>query len=250
MRNPERLKRFDPSDTLTCEALTAIPRPAVLLWSFDDAIPSPNVSSCADEFRPMLHATQEGVPVFFSAALTGTANPDFVVPALQVAETPQDDEQSDADTSGSNAEPVAAPDVAPTIQDVFMVYGVETTVTSSAIDGGSLPDLFDGNNDSMMRGANQNPFAVSLAFASPVQAKTLTFNMAGMRNFVAILKVTSAVGTETYEQSFPTANADQVVVFDLQQTVEMTGMSISFLEQAVPESVDVIIHLREIIIAD
>jgi hypothetical protein len=220
------------------------------LWSFDDAIPSPNVSSCADEFQPMLHATREGVPVFFSAALTGIANPKFVAPALQEAEIPQDDEQSDADTSGSNAEPAAAPDIAPTIQEVLTVNGVETNVTSSAIDGGSLPDLFDGVNNSMIRGANQNPFTVSLAFASPVQAKTLTFNMAGMRNFVAILKVTSAVGTETYEQSFPTANVDQVVVFDLQQSVAMTAMSISFLEQKVPESVDVIIHLREIIIAE
>jgi hypothetical protein len=250
MRNPERLKRFDPIDTLTCEELRAIPRPAVLLWSFDDAIPSPNVSSCADEFQPMLHATQEGVPVFFSAALTGIANPKFVAPALQAAETPQDDKQSAADTSGSNAEPAAAADVAPTIQEVLTVNGVETNVTSSAIDGGSLPDLFDGDNNSMMRGANQNPFVVSLAFASPVQAKTLTFNMAGMKNFVATLIVTSAVGTETYEQSFPIANADQVVAFDLQQTVAMTGMSISFLEQRVPSSVDVIIHLREIIIAE
>lgn len=250
MRNPERLIRFDPSDTLTCEELTAIPRPAVLLWSFDDAIPSPNVSSCADEFQPMLHATQEGVPVFFSAALTGIADPNYVAPAPQAAETPQDEQQPDTDATGNDSGTVPVPVVAAPIQEVLTVNGIETTVTASAFDGGSLPDLFDGNNNSMMRGANQNPFDVKVVFATPVQARTLTFNMAGMRSFVATLKVTSAVGTETYEQSFPTANADQVVAFDLQQTVAMTGMSISFLEQQVPSSVDVIIHLREIIIAE
>jgi hypothetical protein len=71
-----------------------------------------------------------------------------------------------------------------------------------------------------------------------------------MKNFVAILKVTSAAGTESYEQSYPTADLDQVVVFDLQQSVAMTAMSISFYEQDVPEFVSVNIHLREIIIAE
>jgi hypothetical protein len=250
MRNPDRLKRFDPSDTLTCEGLAALPRPAVMVWSFDDAIPSPNVRDCAAEFRPMLHATNEGVPVFFSAALTGIANPNYVAPAPQADKTPQDEEQADPQSAGNDTAPVPVPDVAQPIQEVIAVNGVETTVTSSAIDGGSLPDLFDGNNNSMMRGANQNPFDVKVAFATPVQAKTLTFNMAGMKNFVAILKVTSPAGTETYEQSFPTADLDQVVVFDLQESVAMTGMSISFFEQEVPEFVSVNIHLREIIITE
>jgi hypothetical protein len=250
MRNPDRLQRFDPTDTLTCEGLATLPRPAVMVWSFDDAIPSPNVRNCADEFRPMLHATKEGVPVFFSAALTGIANPNYVAPAPQAAETPQDEQQPDTDAAGNDTGTVPVPDVAPPIQEVLTVNGIETTVTSSAIDGGSLPDLFDGNNNSMMRGANQNPFDVKVAFATPVQAKTLTFNMAGMKNFVAILKVTSAAGTESYEQSYPTADLDQVVVFDLQQSVAMTAMSISFYEQDVPEFVSVNIHLREIIIAE
>ena len=250
MRNPERLKRFDPSDTLTCEELAMIPRPAVLLWSFDNAIPSTNVVTCADEFRPMLHATKEGVPVFFSAALTGIADPKFVAPAAPASETPQDEEQRGTDASGNDTAPLPASDVAPTIQEVLTVNGVEATVTSSAIDGGSLPDLFDGNNNSMMRGANQNPLDIQVAFATPVQAKTLTFNMAGMKNFVAILKVTSPAGTETYEQSFPAADLDQVVVFDLQEAVAITQMSVSFFEQEVPEFVMVNIHLREIIIAE
>jgi hypothetical protein len=198
----------------------------------------------------MLHATKEGVPVFFSAALTGIANPNYVAPAPQAAETPQDEQQPDTDAAGNDTGTVPVPDVAPPIQEVLTVNGIETTVTSSVIDGGSLPDLFDGNNNSMMRGANQNPFDVKVAFATPVQAKTLTFNMAGMKNFVAILKVTSAAGTESYEQSYPTADLDQVVVFDLQQSVAMTAMSISFYEQDVPEFVSVNIHLREIIIAE
>jgi hypothetical protein len=198
----------------------------------------------------MLHATNEGVPVFFSAALTGIANPNYVAPAPQAAEAPQEEQQTDAEATGNDTAPVPVPDVAPRIQEVLTVNGVETTVTSSAIDGGSLPDLFDGNNNSMMRGANQNPFDVTVAFATPVQAKTLTFNMAGMKNFVAILKVTSPAGTESYEQSFPTADLDQVVVFDLQESVAMTGMSISFFEQEVPEFVSVNIHLREIIITE
>lgn len=250
MRNPDRLKRFDPSDTLTCEGLAVLPRPAVMIWSFDDAIPSPNVRACAAEFRPMLHATNEGVPVFFSAALTGIANPNYVAPAPQAAEAPKEEQQTDTEATGNDTAPVPVPDVAPRIQEVLTVKGVETTVTSSAIDGGSLPDLFDGNNNSMMRGANQNPFDVTVAFATPVQAKTLTFNMAGMKNFIAILKVTSPAGTESYEQSFPTADLDQVVVFDLQESVAMTGMSISFYEQEVPEFVSVNIHLREIIITE
>ncbi len=250
MHNPERLKRFDPSDTLTCEGLAALPRPAVMVWSFDDAIPSPNVRACADEFRPMLHATNEGVPVFFSAALTGIANPNYMAPAPQTGETPQEEQRTDTEATGNDKTPVPAPDSALPLQEVLSVAAVEATVTSSAIDGGSLPDLFDGNNDSMIRGANQNPFDVKIAFATPVPAKKLTFNLAGMKNFVAILKVTSPAGTESYEQSFPTAELDQVVVFDLQEAVAMSGMSISFYEQEVPEFVSVHIHLREIIITE
>ncbi|MFM2308924.1 MAG: hypothetical protein RLY87_1045, partial [Chloroflexota bacterium] len=100
-----------------------------------------------------------------------------------------------------------------------------------------------------IRGANQNPFVVGLVFAEAIPTKSLTFKMAGMKNFVAILKVKSAAGTESFEQSFPGADSDQVVTFDLAQVTAMTGMSVSFYEQDVPEDVVVNIHLREIIIS-
>ncbi len=246
LSKPERLQRFDPVETLTCESLAAVPRPAVIVWSFDNSLPSPGVRGCADEFKPMLHATKAGVPLFYSAALTGIANPNYVDPASDGSE------QSQGDISPPPAEPAVdelpAPPAIPatSVTEVLSVNGVQTTVTASTIDTGSFPDLFDGNPDSLIRGSNQNPFDVTLDFATPTQTKKLTFKLAGMHNFVAIIKVTDAAGTESYEQTFPTADSDQVVVFDLPKAVEMTKLQVSFFEQDVPADVATYIHVREI----
>jgi hypothetical protein len=254
LSKPERLQRFDPVDTLTCESLASVPRPAVIVWSFDTELPSPNVVGCADEFRPMLHATKAGVPLFYSASLKGRANPYYVDPNAVVAPVPVEAEPV-ASEGGAPVEdapveqPVPTPVPAMTISGSVVVNGINVDVTASAIDSGSLPDLFDSNNDSLIRGANQNPFVVGLVFAEAIPTKSLTFKMAGMKNFVAILKVKSAAGTESFEQSFPGADSDQVVTFDLAQVTAMTGMSVSFYEQDVPEDVVVNIHLREIIIS-
>ncbi len=255
LKNPARLQRFDPVDTLTCEALAAIQSPAVIVWSFDTELPSPNVVGCADEFRPMLHATKEGIPLFYSAALKGRADPNYVDPTLSMPAEVGDQQLVEPDVAPLDIapvveQPIPVTSVASTITGSLMVKGVNADVTASAIDTGSIPDLFDGNSGSLIRGANQNPFTVGVVFAAAIPTKVLTFKLAGMHNFVAILKVTTAAGVESFEQTFPVADSDQVVTFDLQKSTAMTAFQISFFEQDVPDDVSVNIHLREIIIGE
>lgn len=252
LKNPERLQRFDPVENLTCEALAEVPRPAVILWSFDEALPSPNVSGCADEFIPQLHATRDGVPVFYSAALTGRADPNYVPPP-----SPEEQARLDAEAAAAAAAltPVAT-DVPPpptpvpsgTFSETLTVADVSTVVTSVAIDMGSLPDLFDGNKDSLIRGANQNPMELDLAFAQAVPVSSVQFALGGMKNFVAILRVTTADGVETYEQTFPVAESDQVVTYDFPEQQQVSALHVTFFENDVPEDVQTNIHVRDITI--
>jgi hypothetical protein len=54
-------------DTFDCAVLAALPRPAVLIWKPDDAVP-PALQPCADLLRPELH-TADGIAIFWSSNL-------------------------------------------------------------------------------------------------------------------------------------------------------------------------------------
>jgi len=67
MMRPENLHLLEPSD-LSCDRLASIPTPAVLIWSFRDEIPAPQVEPCKQWLSPQLYSF-DGRPVFHAASL-------------------------------------------------------------------------------------------------------------------------------------------------------------------------------------
>jgi 4-amino-4-deoxy-L-arabinose transferase-like glycosyltransferase len=68
MPEPGRLNGIEPQQ-LTCEHLHQMERPAVLIWSFHDPLPAPQLAPCATALHVERHASARGLPVFHSAWL-------------------------------------------------------------------------------------------------------------------------------------------------------------------------------------
>jgi 4-amino-4-deoxy-L-arabinose transferase-like glycosyltransferase len=73
---PERLHRLDPAE-VSCAGLSRLPGPAVLIWSFEELLPSPNLAPCASGLSAQLYQSPQGRPVFFAAPLlrAGSSSP-------------------------------------------------------------------------------------------------------------------------------------------------------------------------------
>lgn len=243
MQQPERLKRFDPVETLTCEALQNVPRPAVLIWSLDSALPNAQVESCAEEFRPVLHANRDGVPLFYSSALTGYETPSAIVftPKVEAVE-PNTNEEPQAVVE---AQPTASPALDPVGESV-LIAGVNTDVLVSPIDSGSIADLFDNSYDTLLRGANQNPMVVSLTMSQPLSLSQMVMELAGMSNFRVDVELTTPDGPVTLTEEFTNSVSDPTVRIDLSSAQEISAMKIMITELNVPSDVLVFIHIREI----
>ncbi len=244
MQDRNRLRRFDPADTLTCTALKSIERPAVLIWSVDDALPNQQVEACAEEFRPVLHTNRDGVPLFYSSALTGYETPSALI-LTQADANVADDGNSDEQPVEVPVPTVGRPILDP-IGDVVVIAGSTTEVLVSAIDTGSIGDLFDGNYNSLIRGANQNPMVVSLTMTQPVVASQLVLELAGMRNFRVDVEITTPDDQVVLTQDFPDSEPDPKVTIDLPESTTITAMQVTITEVDVPSDVNVYIHIREI----
>jgi hypothetical protein len=243
MKQPERLKRFDPADTLTCTALANIQRPAVLIWSVDDPLPNMQVEACAEEFRPVLHTNRDGVPLFYSSALTGYEMPSVLMLSQSEADATTNAPVTE-DSQPTQIPAIAQPVLEP-IGDVVTIDGITTEVMMSAIDNGSIADLFDNNYDSLARGANQNPMVVSLTMSEPVAASQLMLELAGMRNFRVDVEITTPTDQIVLTQEYPDSTPDPKVTIDLPESTQVTAMTVTITEVDVPSDVSVYIHIRE-----
>ena len=65
---PQNLHALDPKE-LTCDQLSSLPEPAVLIWSFYDPIPVPQITSCKQWLPSQLYVSPKGLPVFYAAPL-------------------------------------------------------------------------------------------------------------------------------------------------------------------------------------
>lgn len=236
MQHPAMLKRFDPADTLTCDTLAQTDRPAVMIWTFDAPLPSPNVEQCKEQFRPVLHTMPDGTPLFYSSALIGTA-----LPKAPLQPTPEP-----ISVSAPVAVILPPPSASgPTTTGAVQVNGVKAKVMISPIDTGSIPDLFDKNLDTLVRSdGTSNTFTLDLMMEQALPTKTVTLALGGMHNFVADLIIKTADGEQRFSQRFPTADSDQVVVFDLPTQVAITEIQVAITEQDVPSDVQTHIHVR------
>ncbi len=244
MQHPAMLKRFDPADTLTCDTLAQTDRPAVMIWTFDTQLPSPNVEACKDQFRPVLHTMPDGTPLFYSSALIGTAMPGAPPPPTPV--TNQETVVVPAPQPDNSTLPIVSTSGTPT-SGMVTVNGVQSTVTISPIDTGSIPDLFDNNPDTLVRSDGTSAaFTLDLKLGQALPTKTLTFALGGMHNFVADIIVKTADGDQQFSLKFPTADSDQVVVFTLPAQLAITELQAAITEQDVPSDVQTHIHVREV----
>lgn len=64
----QNLHELDPN-TLTCDQLASLPEQAVLIWSFHESLPAPQIDSCKGWLPAQLYMSQKGLPVFFAAPL-------------------------------------------------------------------------------------------------------------------------------------------------------------------------------------
>ena len=229
MQQPERLQRFDPVESLTCAALDALPAPAVLIWSIDDALPSPNVTECAQRFVPVLHTTAQGMPLFWSSTVFGAG---LAPPALRVAPVMQQ-------TTIPYAPTVAA--------DTVQINGVLAEVVTSPLDTGSIRDAFDSDPATLIKGNRVNPFVMDVILETALVSTGLRVDLAGMRNFVATLTVIDGSGAQSeYRQDFPVADPDQTVEFAFDRPLTVASWRLVITEQEVPVDVDVYIHVRTV----
>ncbi len=67
-KRPESLHELDPKE-LTCDRLASLQGPAVLVWSFHDPLPAPQLSACTQGLPAELHSSPKGWPVFHAAPL-------------------------------------------------------------------------------------------------------------------------------------------------------------------------------------
>ena len=65
---PESLHELDPKE-LSCDAMVSLKSPAVLVWSFRDPLPAPQLSACAQGLPAELYFSPKGWPVFHAAPL-------------------------------------------------------------------------------------------------------------------------------------------------------------------------------------
>lgn len=73
MRDPDQLQTLEPEE-LTCEHLRTLESPAVLVWSFHESLPAPELAPCQDWLPAQLYTSDRGLPIFHAAPLRpGTA---------------------------------------------------------------------------------------------------------------------------------------------------------------------------------
>jgi hypothetical protein len=160
MTHPENLHYVE-AKKLSCARLRSLELPAVLVWSFHDALPGPQVELCK-RWLPAQRYEYRGRPIFNAAVL-----------------------HADATAPSNESEPREMLD-----HDEVQLNGRTVQVDYSPIDIGSIGDLFDGDRNVLIRGESANPMVVVLHFDPPRQLRTLDLDLGSMAHFRVTALVT------------------------------------------------------------
>src|SRR5690606_23166062 len=94
--------------------------------------------------------------------------------------------------------------------------GQAALVYYSALDGGRIEDALDGNFDSLMRGAHDNPLVIAFEFDTSPQASQLRLSLAGLQEFEVLAILGYADGsTQELHEVYSGLPSDPVVVLAL-----------------------------------
>lgn len=143
------------ANQLSCTQLQYLKLPAVLIWSFRDALPAPQLASC-QHYLPAQLYTYRGKPTFRAAVLRPDLPPQQGG-ATAATETRQGLEATLIELDGQQAD---------------LIY--------SKLDMGSPADMFDGNRATLARGLEANPFVLEFVFSRPRPISGLSADFAHM----------------------------------------------------------------------
>lgn len=154
-------------------------------------------------------------------------------------------------TGGNPAGPPSAPVVDLSPQKQSLALGGQTViVTHSALDIGSLPDAFDGNPDTLMRGAADNPFLIEIEFPEARALTGLDLTVATMTFFTVDVTLHYDDGAqETISGAYENLPFDPTVSFTFPQPekpVQALRVEIEDIRQKPAEGFH--IHVRELVL--
>lgn len=150
MAHPGNFRRIE-ADKLSCSTVDSLFGPAVIIWSFREPLPSPNLAACAERFPAQLFSSQAGLPAFHAATIQGLQNR-----APIESDEPEDEERLTADG----------------LLEQGVAWGAETVLARySPLDIGRIEDVVDGRFETLMRGRSANPVVIEFEFSQP---RTLT----------------------------------------------------------------------------
>lgn len=123
--------------------------------------------------------------------------------------------------------------------------GQEITIRHSLLDGGSLPDLFDGDPFTLIRGFEANPFILELTLPEARSINEIALTVATM-DFSVTTVVTGADSiVRTYEQRFTGLPPDPQVVIALPDAPpQVRAISLTITDLKAGDRAN--IHIREL----
>ena len=163
-------------EQLSCEQLRRLPSSVVLVWSFHDAIPAPQLEACKSWLPTQLYSSAQGLPVFHAAPI----NRDLTTSVS--AATPELPQPSSNEQLASLRTQIDQ-------QWVEVFY--------SPLDMGQISDLFDNNIQSLIRGKDANPLVLELHFEQPRIVKVLSLTLATMQHASITVELTREDGEVT-----------------------------------------------------
>jgi 4-amino-4-deoxy-L-arabinose transferase-like glycosyltransferase len=219
---PDNVQTLEPNE-LTCDRLQFLKQPAVLIWSFQAALPAPTVESCKDWLPAQLYSSPAGRPVFHAATLR--LGPAAGIPPLEQA---LGDEQL--------------------VYETAELDGLMIGVRHSPQDMGRAVDFLDGSKETLLRGESANPMVIELRFARPRAVASVSLDLGAMPQFQVKVEARSAESSATsfmneYEDLSAEPHVD-LPLGDGQQNVANLRIEIQDLRPAPPEGYH--IHVREV----
>ncbi|MCW5873635.1 MAG: glycosyltransferase family 39 protein [Anaerolineales bacterium] len=214
---PQNFHNIQP-DELSCNALEAtLQGPAVMVWSYRESLPAAQLEACSERFPAQLYTSRGGLPMFYAAPVQG----------LRVVQP----------SAGLEAQ--------------WVQWNAQAALVSySALDSGRIEDVLDGNFDSLMRGAGDNPLVIEFEFAEPPQPRQLELTLAGLNEFEVLLVLTYADGsTHDLHEVYSGLPSDPTVVLELPSVESALSKLHIEIKDSAPEPANGYhIHVRELVL--
>lgn len=202
-----------PAGSLTCETLpSTLQPPAVVMWNHADEFASPALATCPDALPNQLYVSRENKPVFRAA----TYRPQALRPASGPLTSPLTPPGQD----GLLATPE---DLGAGVRSIGGLFSVDAYIsnrpavlTHSQLDMGNSFNMVDGDEVTLARGREANPFQLNLSFPEPQRLRRLLIKTQTLTDARVIIAVVGADGTVSeIRQAFQNTEPNPTLTFDL-----------------------------------